>query len=331
MSLLLVWLCLVVGLLSSLIAALQMGWQTHAKRTKHDAAYSANGRQHGFGARLNSCGNSGRNRLVRASARGLPLRVVLRVRAGVRAPQTQHQQRGGTMRAQRKFRAAILGIAALLLGGAGQARAALIPLPTTLDQLLPPGNFAVVGPVPYTFSNFSYSTDPAGSPPSTANITVREFHAGAENGITFSGGFRALPGTTVDYAFSYVVTAPVGANFIDATLTGALGNNGGTGSVSVVQLLTFPNGSALPQEISLPGSAASSITFAGVSSILVQEDIFINGGSLGASVSSLNQGFSSSAAPAPPPAVPEPSSLALLALGGAALTGWRRWRKRATA
>lgn len=30
-------------------------------------------------------------------------------------------------------------------------------------------------------------------------------------------------------------------------------------------------------------------------------------------------------------AVPEPSSLALLAFGGAALAGWRRWRKRTTA
>jgi hypothetical protein len=29
--------------------------------------------------------------------------------------------------------------------------------------------------------------------------------------------------------------------------------------------------------------------------------------------------------------VPEPSTLALLALGGGALAGWRRWRKRATA
>jgi hypothetical protein len=32
-----------------------------------------------------------------------------------------------------------------------------------------------------------------------------------------------------------------------------------------------------------------------------------------------------------PPAVPEPSSLALLSLGGLTLAGWRRWKKRATA
>jgi hypothetical protein len=30
-------------------------------------------------------------------------------------------------------------------------------------------------------------------------------------------------------------------------------------------------------------------------------------------------------------AVPEPSTFALLALGGGALAGWRRWRKRRTA
>jgi hypothetical protein len=34
---------------------------------------------------------------------------------------------------------------------------------------------------------------------------------------------------------------------------------------------------------------------------------------------------------AAPTAVPEPSSFALLALGGGALAGWRRWRKRRTA
>ena len=78
------------------------------------------------------------------------------------------------------------GLLALSLG-AVDARAGQIPLPTTLDQLLPAGNFAVVGPEPDTFSNFTYSTSPVGSPPAAAGITVKEFHAGIENGITFNG------------------------------------------------------------------------------------------------------------------------------------------------
>ena len=38
------------------------------------------------------------------------------------------------------------------------ARAGQIPLPTTLDKLLPAGSFAVVGPEPDTYSNFSFSS-----------------------------------------------------------------------------------------------------------------------------------------------------------------------------
>jgi hypothetical protein len=239
------------------------------------------------------------------------------------------------MRTRRRFGVAVLGavVAAvsLLLGWAGQVRAGVIPLPTTLDHLLPAGNSAVVGPVPYTFSNFSYSTTPIGSPPSAANVTVKEFHVGAENGITFSGGFFAPAGTTVDYALSYVVTAPAGVNLTDALLSAAIGNFGGTGSASIAELLTFPNGSSKSLDVSLPGSVSATLSFAGVTSILVQENLVLKGGSLGAQVSFVNNGFSSAVAPPPPPAVPEPSTFALLALGGGALAGWRRWRKRTTA
>jgi hypothetical protein len=129
-----------------------------------------------------------------------------------------------------------------------------------------------------------------------------------ESGLTFSGGFNALPGMTVDYSIRYVVSAPPGSLIHDAVLSAAMGNNGGTGSVSIVELLTFPDGSGKSMEVSLPGNASASLEFPGVQAILVQKDIFVNGGSLGANVSVINQGFSSSA-------VPEPSAIVSLSIG----------------
>jgi hypothetical protein len=200
---------------------------------------------------------------------------------------------------------------------APDARAANIPLPSSLGSFVNPdgssnGNFTTVqqpGELD-TFSNFSYSTDPVGALPTAANITVKAFLPpnSAESGITFSGGFNAAPGMTVDYAISYVVTAPPGHFITDAVLSAAMGNNGGTGSVSIVELLTFPNGQTSSMEVSLPGSASTTATFPGVTSILVQKDMFLNGGSLGSNVTFVNQGFSSTA-------VPEPASLALLGIG----------------
>jgi hypothetical protein len=102
-----------------------------------------------------------------------------------------------------------------------------------------------------------------------------------------------------------------------------MGNNGGTGSVSIVELLTFPNGTAKSMEISLPGNPSASLDFAGVPSILVQKDIFINGGSLGANVTFVNQGFSSSV-------VPEPSTMISLTIGMTILAAFRRFHKRSS-
>jgi hypothetical protein len=48
----------------------------------------------------------------------------------------------------------------------------------------------------------------------------------------------------------------------------------------------------------------------------------------GASVNFNTTTLTAEVSTASPPAVPEPSTFALLALGGGALAGWRRWRKR---
>ena len=52
-------------------------------------------------------------------------------------------------------RVGLAGLAIVCLAGA--ARADLVTLPTTLDQLLPMGKEVVVGP--FTFSQFSFAGD----------------------------------------------------------------------------------------------------------------------------------------------------------------------------
>ena len=225
-----------------------------------------------------------------------------------------------------------IAVGALLWGyGALEARAGFVSLPAQLDQFVKAdgssnGNFTTVQQPNEldTFSNFSYSTDPVGSPPTAANINLRAFlpPGSNESGLQFRAGFNAMAGMTVDYSLSYVVTAPEGFLINDAVLSAAMGNLGGTGSVSIVELLTFPDGSAKSMEVSLPGSPSAGLEFAGVQSILVQKEIFINGGSLGAFVGVINQGFSSTGS-----VVPEPSSMISLSIGVAVLLAFRRFSK----
>src|SRR4051794_2732808 len=169
------------------------------------------------------------------------------------------------------------------------ARAGQIPLPTTLDKLLPAGSFAVVGPEPDTYSNFTFSSSaiPPGTPVLTAGqINVSEFHLGIENGLEFSGAMFAPANTIVDYKISYVVTAPVGSQIFDAFL-GVTYNIpiGSTGQVSISESF-FNNVTGAPigslTASSPPGTIGDTLNFAGVSSILVKKDIFFLGGSLGA-------------------------------------------------
>jgi hypothetical protein len=230
-------------------------------------------------------------------------------------------------------RSLFLTLAAVLVWGFGalEARAGSpVPLPATLDNFTGAnsGNFAVAGTEPDTFSNFTFSA--SAIPPTTpvltpAGITVKEFLAGPESGITFSGAMFAPAGTIVDYAISYVVTAPPGFTIFDATLSGVFSTFGGTGSVSVGETLfnNVTGGLIGTLEIaSPPGAASDTINFAGVNSILVQKDIILNGGSNGASISFVNQGFSS---------VPEPHSMALLGIGLSSFFSFRRFLKKRNA
>lgn len=217
----------------------------------------------------------------------------------------------------------IFGFAAGLLALGGlNARAGVVGLPTTLNNLLPAGSTAVVGDL--TFSNFGYSTSTP--PPTAAGVTVSPFFLPptgppfVETGIAFTGGFFAPPGGTADYTITYEVTSS-GAPITDAYLGITGGNNGGTGYVDVGETITTLTGAPVATlDAFIPGSGISTATFAPETSLLITKDIFIYGGSLGATVSVINQGFST--------AIPEPTSMALLGIGLSGLFTLRRLFKR---
>jgi hypothetical protein len=215
------------------------------------------------------------------------------------------------------------GLVALSLGGF-EARAGQITLPTSLLTLETAGNFAVVQGL--RFSGFSYSTSPLGSPPPASDVTVNSFTGiPGEPGISFNGAFHADAGKTVDYAITYTVTALAGS-ISDAYLSiGGVVLFGGTGSVSIGETILDIKGnviSKIPFEVFSGGQASDTTFFAPQTTIIVQKDITVNGGSNGATFSFSNQGFST--------AIPEPASMALLGIGLSGLFTFRRFFKRAS-
>jgi hypothetical protein len=234
---------------------------------------------------------------------------------------------------KRRLLFAAIAFAAIVGGiGALDARAGQIALPTTMDQLLTgTGNFAILSVPPSAeadkFSDFTFSA--SAIPPTTpvldaSQVGISQFHLGNEDGISITGAMFAPAGTIVDYAISYIVTAPSGFTFHDAFLSGVFSTFGGTGSVSIGETLFDASTGALIGTLeasSPPGSVSDTINFSGVTSILVQKDIIMVGGSSGASVSIINQGYSSTG-------VPEPTSIALLGIGMTGFLAFRRFFKK---
>jgi len=229
-----------------------------------------------------------------------------------------------------KRRSLFLALAAgLLVSGIGarDARAASVPLPTTLDMLLPAGSTAtVVGAETLTFSAFTFTSSslPTGSAPAASSINVNAFTAANETGFSLTGTLSAPINTLVDVAITYIVTAPAGELLTDAFLGSTGGPNGGagTGTYSIQETLTnAANNTFVASLLAGSSSPTALATFTGVQSIMVTKDISIMGGSTGETLSVVQQAFSSTG-------VPEPSSMALLGIGMTGFLAFRRLFKR---
>jgi hypothetical protein len=221
--------------------------------------------------------------------------------------------------------------------GALDARAGLVPLPTTLDAFVTSagasnGNFTQVSnPAAgetMAFSAFSY-TQATGAPPAASGVHMAAFTLPpppGETGIQFSGIFNAAAGVTNDWVLTYTVTELTpGAKITDAysSITGT--NNGGTGSISVSETFTTLTGQPIGSLAANLANPTVSLNFgAGYTAILVTKDIDVIGGSLGSSLSVFDQGYSSSA-------VPEPASFALLGIGMTGFLALRRFFKKSSA
>jgi len=227
----------------------------------------------------------------------------------------------------------------LVLGfGALDARAGFVPLPTTLDQFVNSGgtsngNFTTVSnPAAgelLKFSAFGY-TQATGDPPPASGVHMAPFTLPpppGETGIQFSGAFNAAAGVTADWVLSYRVDELTpGALINDAYLSIVGGIGGGTGRIDVSETITDLSGHEIGHLDAFINSTGVHLVDTGLilppqTAVLITKDISVVGGSAGASLSVIDQGFSSSS-------VPEPSSWALLGIGMTGFLAFRRFFKK---
>ena len=198
------------------------------------------------------------------------------------------------------------------------AFSAQIPLPATLDQLLPDGDFAMVGDL--KFDNFTYIA--SGDMPIPAQINVEALNATT---IRFTGPFLDLPGGigngASDATLGFTVMGP---GISEVSLSGNPSLLGGSGSASVTETFAgFPNVKLdifdqLPPQNNMPLVNADATSLgATVNSLTVVKDILLltQDPLISATLSVIDQGFT-----------PEPTGLAMALVGFIGLGALRRRR-----
>jgi hypothetical protein len=261
------------------------------------------------------------------------------------------------MRAQRRFGVAVLGVAALtilaIIGNPAYAA------PITWGPVTGISGDSDVSTTGTLVNAVFVGFDPNGGPPNFVppNQTV--------NGVTFqaiglnsstSGNFTINP-TIQAIALNGSGSAPYsGLSGSYQTLLADLPSGGGTAFTLTMSGLTVGDKYQFEwwYNKSDLSNAFSPTTAMAVNSVTLNANPTNTEGALGqfaiggftadatsevvtftAAVGSEAPGFNAlqlrDLGPSAPPGVPEPSTLALLALGGGALAGWRRWRKQKVA
>jgi len=221
-----------------------------------------------------------------------------------------------------KRRSLFFGLAAAMLvwgSGANQAHAASI----LLSDLIASGGTFTEDSLTFKIDTYTSATSPANSVFVTFPVP-----GSTETGFTLTGAFGAPIAGTADANLVYTVTAAPGSFINDATLSGNPAAVG-TGVASVTETLhqgASPTGPLIPTTPPLfissttpPGPGPIHATFAQQTQITVVKDIEAQGGSGGASLSSVTQTFS---------VVPEPGSMGLLGIGMAGYLTLRRLMRR---
>jgi hypothetical protein len=227
------------------------------------------------------------------------------------------------MRATQRFGLIILGLAALTLFS-GQARAAVI---YTQGQITGDADVLNIGTV-VVANNLG-----AGAVPVTINgVAFGNSTAGLSGFVNATGDFsNQFPvGSPLDLLLSDLAVQPLAAS-TSLTLSGL---SPGQDYLLQIFLSNVTNSTGMTSRLTIQGQAYDIQNF-GLNADFIRAEFIASSstevvtfgkGSLTQSDRMIVNAYALEAV-----AVPEPSTLALLTLGGAALTGWRRWRKRAAA